>query len=63
MYFSIKAGNEWELRATHEDCRRWKPNQSLLTENPLFGTVRTKLHNTEEEILFEDIRVYFPLGD
>ena len=63
MYFSITAGNEWELRATREGCRRRKTNQSLLTENPLFGTVRTKLHNTEEKILFADISVYFPSVD
>lgn len=59
MYFSIRAGNEQELRAMCGDCRRWKPNQCLLTGNPLFGTVWTGLHNTKEETLFEDISVYF----
>lgn len=39
MYFSISAGNEQELRARCRDCRRWKPNQCLLTGNLLFGIV------------------------
>lgn len=43
MCFSIRAGNEQELRGRCGDCRRWKPKQCLLTGNPLFGTVWTGL--------------------
>lgn len=52
MNFSIRAGNEQELRARCGDCRRWKPNQCLLTGNPLFGTVWTGLQSLLTLLVF-----------
>lgn len=52
MYFSIRVGNEQELRARCGDCRRWKLNQCLLTGNPLFGTVWTGLQSLLTLLVF-----------